>query len=336
MRLEERVAAVRRFNRFYTQQIGVLNEGLLDSPFSLTEVRVLYELAHRADQLGREGQSSPSTLRNAVAGKRRQRTPSTARELCARLGLDPGYLSRMLRGFARRGLITRQASASDGRSRYLALTAKGRRAFAPLEARSDAQVRAWLAHLSPAEQKRLVERLQQVEQALGAKSGPENPERPAYTLRPPRPGDMGWVTERHGELYAREYGYDARFEALVAEIVAKFLRHFEPARERCWIAEWNGERVGSVFLVKLSAKVAKLRLLLVEPQARGLGIGRRLVEECIRFARRRGYQKIKLWTQSELEAARHLYQATGFRLIGRKRHRDFGKPLVAETWALHL
>jgi DNA-binding MarR family transcriptional regulator/GNAT superfamily N-acetyltransferase len=308
MRMEERVAAVREFNRFYTKQIGVLSDGFLESPFSLTEVRVLYELAHR---------QAPR-----------------ARELCADLGLDAGYLSRILQRFERSGLITRHAAKEDGRSSHLSLTAQGLKAFAPLEARSAAQVRARLRRLSASEQERVVARLRAVQKSLQPQPAAQTEWRPVYSLRAHRPGDMGWVTERHGALYAPEY--DERFEALIAEVVAHFLRHFDPRYEHCWIAEVNGERAGSVFLVKSAPGVAKLRLLLVEPWARGLGIGRRLVEECIRFARQRGYRKIELWTQSELKVARHIYEATGFRIVERKRHRHFGKPLVAETWEMSL
>ncbi len=302
---DQRAAALRRFNRFYTRQIGVLNEGLLLSAFSLTEARVLYELAHR---------EQPS-----------------ASELSVELGLDAGYLSRILRSLERRGLLAREPSADDGRRRHLALTRKGRAAFAKLDARSQEEVRGILARLSDPEQGRLLEAMQTIERLLGA-PGPG----PAYILRPPQPGDMGWVVHRHGVLYAQEYGWDEQFEALVASIVAEFIRTHDPKRERCWIAERDGEAVGSVFLVKHTESVAKLRLLLVEPSARGLGIGGRLVGECVRTARRLGYRKLTLWTQQTLEAARRIYQQAGFRLVGSEPHHSFGHDLIGETWELEL
>jgi DNA-binding MarR family transcriptional regulator/N-acetylglutamate synthase-like GNAT family acetyltransferase len=304
--LEQRVEAARRFNRFYTRRIGVLREGAYKSPFSLTEVRVLYELAHR-DQ-------------------------PTATELGRELGLDAGYLSRILRGFERRGLILKTRSADDGRQSHLALTPLGRKVFAPLNARSHGEMAAMLRQLSPAARARLIAAMRTIEQLLG-----ERPEPPApQLLRPPRAGELGWVVERHGALYAQEYGYDEEFEALVAEIVAHFVQHYDAKRERCWIAERDGEPVGCVFLVKQSPTIAKLRLLLVDPSARGSGLGTRLVSECVGFARRAGYRKLTLWTQSELRAARRLYQAAGFHLVHRKRHTSFGKGLVAETWDLAL
>jgi DNA-binding MarR family transcriptional regulator/N-acetylglutamate synthase-like GNAT family acetyltransferase len=302
----QRVAAVRRFNRFYTARIGVLHEGLLHSPFSLTEARVLYELAHR-DQ-------------------------PTATELGKDLGLDAGYLSRILRGFTQRGLVARTSSTADGRQTLLSLTRKGRGAFAPLDARSREEVGAMLSARGSPEQARLIQAMRTIEELLAPR-----PQRAAsYILRPHQPGDMGWVVHRHGVLYALEYGWDERFEALVATVVAKFIAHFDPTRERCWMAEKDGEVVGSVFLVKQSRTVAKLRLLLVEPNARGCGIGARLVGECVRFARRVGYRKITLWTNSVLRAARHLYKEAGFRLIHREPHRSFGHDLVGETWELAL
>jgi DNA-binding MarR family transcriptional regulator/GNAT superfamily N-acetyltransferase len=313
MKSSDHIEAVRAFNRFYTKQIGILRDGLLYNPFSLAETRVLYELAHRRDL--------------------------TAKELCRDLDLDPGYLSRTLRDFGRRNLVARHPVPSDGRSCRLALTVLGHKQFSELEARSNSVVEKMLAHLSGPEQQRLVAAMRSIETALAPRdesTESASPVRRSYNVRHHRPGDMGWVVARHGSLYASEYGYDMRFEALVAEIVAHFVQNFDSKRERCWIAEMDGEPVGSVFLVKLTDKVAKLRLLLVEPRARGLGIGKRLVDECIRFARERGYKKIKLWTQSELDAARGIYRAAGFTIIGRKRHRDFGKPLVAETWELKL
>ncbi len=302
----QRVEAARQFNRFYTRKIGVLREGAYQSPFSLTEVRVLYELAHRdrptASALGRE------------------------------LGLDAGYLSRILRGFERRGLLRKTRSADDGRQSHLALTVQGRRVFAPLDARSHHEVAALLGGLAPAAQQHVVTAMGTIERLLGDGLEPAR----SYRLRAPRPGDLGWVVHRHGALYAQEYRYNQAFEALVAAIVAHFVQHLNPRRERCWIAERNGAVVGSVFLVKHAATVARLRLLLVEPQARGLGIGRQLVSECVRFAREAGYRKVTLWTQSELRAARRLYEAAGFALVRAKRHRSFGRALVAETWELEL
>jgi len=303
---DQRVKAMRRFNRFYTKRIGVLHEGLLGSPYSLTEVRVLYELAHR--------------------------DKPTAAELSKELGVDPGYLSRILRSFQKRGLITKARSEADGRQSHLSLTARGRKAFAPLDRRSHDEIQAMLIDLSATDQHRLVQAMQTIETVLGSPREPKVP----FLLRPHQPGDMGWVIHRHGALYAQEYGWDETFEALVAEIGAKFLREFDPKRERCWIAEREGEIVGSVFLVKKSPTVAKLRLMYVEPKARGLGIGKRLVEECMRFARQVGYRKITLWTNSVLLAARHIYQKAGFRLVHEERHHSFGHDLIGETWELKL
>ena len=304
--LDQRVDAVRRFNRSYTKRIGVLHEGLLGSRYSLTEVRVLYELAHR--------------------------DKPTAAELSRELGLDPGYLSRILRSFPKRGLISKARSAADGRQSHLSLTARGRKAFAPLDRRSHDEIRAMLIDLSATDQHRMVQAMQTIETVLGSPREPKVP----YLLRPHQPGDMGWVIHRHGGLYAQEYGWDETFEALVAEIAAKFIREFDPKRERCWIVEREGEIVGSVFLVKKSQTVAKLRLMYVEPKARGLGIGKRLVEECIRFARQVGYRKMTLWTNSVLLAARHIYQKAGFRLVHEERHHSFGHDLIGETWELEL
>jgi DNA-binding MarR family transcriptional regulator/N-acetylglutamate synthase-like GNAT family acetyltransferase len=303
---EQRIAIVRRFNRFYTKQIGLLGESYLETPFSLTEARVLYELAHR---------ERPS-----------------ATELARELALDAGYLSRILRGFERRRLLTRTRSKSDARQSHLALTARGRAAFAPVEARSREDISALLTRLGPAEQRRLLDAMRTIEAMLGDAPGAKA----SYVLRPHQPGDMGWVVHRHGALYAQEYGFDERFESLVAGVVAKFVERYDARRERCWIAEKDGEIVGSVFLVRRSRSVAQLRLLLVEPKARGLGIGERLVTECVRFARQAGYRKITLWTNSVLRAARHLYQATGFRRVHREKHRSFGRALVGETWELSL
>jgi DNA-binding MarR family transcriptional regulator/GNAT superfamily N-acetyltransferase len=300
------VEAVRGFNRFYTRQIGVLREGLLDSPFSLTEVRVMYELAHRA---------SPS-----------------AAELAQDLGLDPGYLSRMLSGFERRGLIERKPSEVDGRRSLLSLTEQGRATYAPLDVRAREDIERLLGQLAPAARSRLVAAMQSIETILGAAGDNGEP----FLLRTHQPGDMGLVVHRHGVLYAQEYGWDERFEALVARIVADFIQHEDPKRERCWIAERAGEIIGSVFLVKKSKTVAKLRLLLVEPSARGLGVGSRLVQECERFARQAGYRKIVLWTNHVLKDARRIYEKAGYRLVREEPHHDFGEGLIGETWELAL
>ena len=301
------VATVRHFNRFYTQRIGVLHEGLLESPFSLTEVRVLYELAQR-DRL-------------------------TATDLARDLGLDAGYLSRILRNFQRRRLITRRPAPADRRRSLLSLTAAGRRAFAPLDARASDEVADALSALSSAEQARLVEAMQTIERLLlpDGRAAPRS-----FVLRPPEPGDFGWVVHRHGAIYGREYGWGEAFEGLTAEIVARFIRKFDAQRERCWIAEADGDRVGSVFLVRQSKTVARLRLLLVEPEARGMGIGTRLVEACIRFARQAGYRRITLWTNEVLYAARRIYEKAGFRLVHAERHEAFGEHNVGETWELAL
>jgi DNA-binding MarR family transcriptional regulator/GNAT superfamily N-acetyltransferase len=302
----QHVDAVRRFNRFYTRQIGLLGKGYLDSPFTLAEVRVLYEVAHRG---------SP-----------------TASEIAQALGLDAGYLSRMLLSFRKRGYLARKTSEKDARQSHLSLTRKGRAAFDGLEAKSAAGVAKMIEGLPPAEQDRLTEAMRTIEGLLGERVEPKAP----YLLRTHQPGDMGWVIHRHGVLYAKEYGWDERFEALVAQIAAEFIQKFDAKRERCWIVERQGAIVGSVFLVKKSDRVAKLRLLLVEPSARGLGIGGRLVDECVRFARQAGYRTITLWTQSMLDAARSIYRKAGFSVVKRERHQSFGHRLTGETWELSL
>lgn len=301
-----RISAVRQFNRFYTRQIGLLQEGYLASPFSLTEVRVLYELAHG------------------------ERTTATA--LGRSLRLDAGYLSRLLRGFEKRGLVAREPSPVDGRQSFLVLTGAGRAAFAPLDARSREDIGTMLSPLPDRDQDRLVGAMETIERVLGERRDSSTP----YLIRPHQPDDMGWIVHRHGVLYAREYGWDERFEALVAGIVATFIEQLDPKRERCWIAEREGDVIGSVFLVRQSECVAKLRLLLVEPAARGLGVGTRLVDECVRFARSAGYATITLWTNDVLHAARHLYERAGFRLIHSEPHHSFGHDLVGETWELDL
>jgi DNA-binding MarR family transcriptional regulator/GNAT superfamily N-acetyltransferase len=302
----QRVESVRRFNRFYTKQIGVLHEKLLRSPFPLTEARVIYELAHHEK--------------------------TTATELSIELGLDAGYLSRLLGSFKKRGLIHKQPSQTDGRQSILSLTERGQEAFSMLNSRSRSEVGAMLSDFSAADQNRLVKAMQTIEELLGAQ--PEH--KVAYLLRPHQSGDMGWVAHRHGVLYAEEYGWDEQFEALVASIVAKFVQHYKPKLERCWMAEMGGEIVGSVFLVRKSRTVAQLRLLLVEPKARGLGIGTRLVNECIRFARQVGYRKIVLWTNSVLNAARHIYEEANFHLVHEEPHHSFGHDLIGQTWELKL
>lgn len=304
--LPAQIESIRRFNRFYTRQIGVLEEGLLQSPYSLTEARVIYELAHQEH--------------------------TTATELAAELKLDAGYLSRILRDFAKRGLIDKQPSETDGRQTVLSLTPEGQAAFALLNSRSRNQIEAMLNGLSATDQTRLTDSMATIEKLLGS-----TPERSVpYLLRPHQPGDMGWVVQRHGVLYNTEYGFDETFEALVAGIVADFIKNFDPKKERCWMAEANGEIVGSVFLVKKTDEIAKLRLLIVDPKARGLGIGKRLVEECVRFGRQVGYKKITLWTNNVLTAARHIYQSVGFQLVDEDPHHSFGHDLVGETWELDL
>jgi DNA-binding MarR family transcriptional regulator len=301
--MDSPVEAVRRFNRFYTRRIGVLGERALYRPYSLAEARVLYELGHR------DG--------------------ATAAALAGELGLDPGYLSRILKAFARRGLVSAGRTAGDARRRPLSLTAAGRKACAALEARSRKEVGAMLGRLAEPARLRLAGAMGEVESLL---EGPSS----EVSLRAHRPGDIGWVVQRHGALYHQEYGWDERFEALVAGIAKDFIEKLDPARERCWIAETGGRPVGCVFLVKNSTTVAKLRLLLVEPEARGLGIGKRLVAECIAFARAKGYRRLVLWTQSNLAAARAIYKAAGFRLAKRERHHAFGYDLTGEYWELEL
>ena len=305
-KIEARIDAVRRFNRSFTRRIGVLREGLLHSPYSLTEARILFEIADR-DEV-------------------------TASDLARGLGLDPGYLSRTLAGLERRALIGRAPSESDGRRRLLSLTPEGEDAFSLLDGRSREEVAEMLGDLPEEDQRRLLEAMRTIEDILDTDFKFAEP----FFLRQHEPGDMGWIVHRHGVLYAREYGWDERFEALVARIVSDFIDGYDPRRERCWIAEMAGEIVGCVFIVKESDTVAKLRLLLVEPKARGLGLGTRLVEECIRFARNRDYETLTLWTNSVLHAARHIYEEQGFRLVEEEEHRSFGKDLVGQNWELEL
>jgi DNA-binding MarR family transcriptional regulator/GNAT superfamily N-acetyltransferase len=307
---DDGIAAVRRFNRLYTRQIGVLRKNFLDSPYSLGEARVLYEIA-----------SSQAP---------------TASEIGRTLDLDAGYLSRVLRNFERSGLIRRTVSPTDARQSHLALSPRGRQAFAPLERRSQRDTAAMLQKLAPADQARLIEAMTTIETLIGGKAEAAGPSPRAYKLHAPVPGDFGWIVARHAELYAQEYGWTEPFEGLCAQIVADFANKNDPKRERCWIAEMNGENVGCIFLVKDSESVARIRLLIVDPKARGLGLGARLVDECIRFAGSAGYQKITLWTHSVLKAARHIYQKAGFRLTRTERHKSWGHPVVSEYWDLEL
>jgi DNA-binding MarR family transcriptional regulator/GNAT superfamily N-acetyltransferase len=304
--LERQAGSVRAFNRFYTRLIGLLEEGQLKSPYSLSELRVLYELDHR------EG--------------------LTAAGLGRDLGLDAGYLSRILKKFETKGILERLPSAEDGRQSLLALTPAGRAAFAPLNAESQKQIAALLAPLTAEDRAAVVEAMARIQCLLGDGPAPKV----SYILRPPEPGDVCWAVSRQAALYTREYGWDGGFETLVAEIAAKFLADFDASCERCWIAEREGKIVGSVFLVKDTAEVAKLRMLYVDPEARGLGIGKRLVKECIRFARTRGYRSVTLWTNDILVAARGIYEAAGFTLVEEEPHHSFGKDLVGQYWTLTL
>ena len=315
---DARIDTVRRFNRFYTRRIGVLHEGLLDSNFTLTESRLLWELAH-ADRL-------------------------TATDLARMLELDTGYLSRLLSGLKERGLIKGRRSPDDARQQHLRLSAAGRRAFAPLDTRSRADVSALLATLAEPHQQRLLASMSTIEQLLGAPAAHARAQTEPCTLRPHRAGDIGWVVSRHGALYTEEFGWNLRFEALVARIAADFIDRFDAQREACWIAEHAGERVGSVFLVQARDDAtqapiegsAQLRMLLIEPSARGSGLGKRLVDECTRFARRAGYQKIMLWTNANLSAARAIYAKAGYALTHSEAHHSFGHELVGEIWELAL
>jgi DNA-binding MarR family transcriptional regulator/GNAT superfamily N-acetyltransferase len=304
--LPERIAAVRHFNRFYTQQIGVLQETLLSSRFSLTEMRVLYELAN---------------------GER-----ITASDLIARLGVDGGYLSRILSRFEHNGLLRKTSASHDARQSILTLTTRGRKTFAPLEEASKRDVGRLLDRLSEPGQAQLLQAMQSIESLIASPAGSAED----VVLRTHKPGDIGWVVKRHGEIYAQEYGWNEEFEALIAELCANFIRKLNPARERCWIAARGSERLGCVFLVEESKTVARLRMLLVEPSARGLGIGTKLVDECLGFARVTGYRKMVLWTNDVLAAARRRYEAVGFRLVKEERHQSFGQKLVGQHWELEL
>jgi len=300
------IALVRAFNRDYTRRIGVLGEALLESPYSLTEARVIYEIA--------------------------QRPEVTARELAADLDLDRGYLSRILKRFTQQKLLMQSASAEDGRRRNLTLTAAGKRSFAQLDRRSRQQVADMLSGLDSTRRQAVLTGMQSVQRALEGTGRTEPGGSAEVVYRAHRPGDMGWVVQRHGELYFQEYGWDETFEALVAEIASEFIRRLDADRERCWVAEKDGRRVGCIFLVAGEAGAAKLRLLLVEPEARGLGIGRRLIAECVEFARAAHYSRVVLWTQESLAAARHLYSQASFHRTAAEPHRSFGHDLVGETW----
>jgi DNA-binding MarR family transcriptional regulator len=302
----QRVEVVRSFNRFYTAKLGLLHKGFLQSPFSLAESRVLFEVA---------------TAENP-----------TATTVGKELGIDAGYLSRILSDFETRRLLCRKPSASDRRQSILSLTKHGRKAFDELDARSRDEIGAMIDSLGGTDKGRLIEAMRTIQSLLGGRPRSNA----SYVLRSLRPGDAGWVVHRHGVLYAAEYGWDEQFEALVASIVANFIERFDPKLERGWIAEREGENVGSVFLVKHTKWVAKLRLLLVEPTARGLGIGTRLVEECTQFARQVGYRKIILWTNDVLRDARKLYARAGYTLVRQAPHHSFGKDLVGETWELSI
>lgn len=300
------VELVRGFNRAYTQWIGLLRESFLKTSFSLTQARVLYEIAQRPG------------VRSA--------------DLVRSLAIDAGYLSRLLQGFEQAHLVRRSIWKHDGRVSQLSLTGAGRKAFESLNSRSDAEISKMLGNLSNQEQQELVGSMTRIQRLLGPRAEVSQ----HVELRMHRPGDIGWVVARHGELYAQEYGWDSRFEGLVAEIAGKFLTHFDGQRERCWIAEHNGNRVGCVFLVTQSKTVAKLRLLLVEPSTRGMGIGTKLVAECVDFARSAGYRKITLWTNDVLTAARRIYEKAGFRLVKEEKHHSFGHDLVGQFWEVKL
>jgi DNA-binding MarR family transcriptional regulator/GNAT superfamily N-acetyltransferase len=304
--IEKRVHAIRQFNRFYTQKIGVLGDGHLTTQFSLTEARILYELAHR--------------------------DLCTAGDIAKDLGLDPGYLSRILRKFTRKDLITRAASDTDGRAQMIVLTKAGVKAFALLNEKASVEIKTLLQQLSDEAQESVVRSMGVIQSKLQPDCKIDQP----VVFRSHQPGDMGWITYRQARLYFEEYGWNEEFEALVASIIAQFIQNYDPTKEHCWIAERGTEILGSVFLIKESDTTAKLRLLYVESQARGMGLGMRLVQECIRFARRAGYKTIVLWTNDILHAARHIYERCGFVLVSEEKHFSFGKHLVAQTWQVDL
>jgi len=318
------IAAVRRFSRFYTQRLKVLDEHLLDGPFSLPEARVVYELAHLVKPNAQDADGN-----NAGA---------SAAALAEILEMDASYLSRVLRALERRDFVSRQRSSNDGREVVLSLTAQGRKAAQRNEQQSCRQVSKMLESIDPAAQERLLLALQTVESALShhQKSTSELPSASPVVFRAPEPGDFGWVIQAHGRLYAQEYHWDERFEALVAKITAQFVESFQPQWERCWIAELNGQNVGSVFVVRQSKTIAKLRLLVLEPAARGHGIGRQLVEQSIRFAQQKGYRSLVLWTNKNLIAAVKLYESLGFELQSEEAHDSFGHSLIGQNYSLKL
>jgi DNA-binding MarR family transcriptional regulator/N-acetylglutamate synthase-like GNAT family acetyltransferase len=303
--LAEPVVAVRGFNRFYTNVIGVLRDNLLHTPYSLTEARVIFELA--------------------------QRDATEVADLRRSLDLDAGYLSRILARFEADGLVRRERSETDARRQVIRLTPSGRAAYGDLDERSAKEIAAMLDRLSETDRRRLLGAMATIQELLGEAVRPD-----LVVLRPPVAGDMGWVVQRHGALYADEYGWDDSFEALVARIVADYIANRDPKREAAWIAEVDGQPVGCVFCVKRDDRQAQLRLLLVEPGARGLGIGGRLVAECVRFARQAGYDELVLWTNDVLADARRVYERAGFRLVEEGKHHSFGKDLVEQTWSLDL
>jgi DNA-binding MarR family transcriptional regulator/GNAT superfamily N-acetyltransferase len=304
---EQRISIIRNFNRLITRRIGALREGLLHSPYSLTESRIIFEIA--------------------------QRENLTASDLTKELGLDAGYLSRVLNSLEQKEIIDKVRSEQDARQRILHLTSKGQKAFDLLNQRSHDEIAELLNELAERDQQRLINAMETIEDLLEGK-GLKFSE--PFFLRQHEPGDMGSIVHKHGVIYAEEYGWDERFEALVSQIVADFINNYKPNKERCWIAEMDGEVVGSIFVVQDNETTAKLRLLLVDPKARGLGLGTNLVEECIRFAKRTGYKKLVLWTNSVLKDARHIYQKTGFKLIAEEKHHSFGHDLIGETWELQL
>jgi DNA-binding MarR family transcriptional regulator/GNAT superfamily N-acetyltransferase len=309
---DQHIAAARRFNRFYTRQIGVLRKNFLDSPYSLGEARVIYEIA-----------SDPP--------------PPTASNIGRALDLDAGYLSRMLRNFERRGLVERKVSPKDARQSHLALSPRGRKAFKVLDDLSQHDIGTMLDKLAPADQTRLIEAMHTIETLLEPSAAKPAPaQQRGYTLRDPMPGDFGWIVKRHAELYAQEYKWREPFEGVCAQIVADYVNNHDAKRERCWIAEMDGENVGCIFVAKEADEVARIRLLLVDPKARGLGLGARLTEEAVRFAREAGYKKMTLWTHSVLKAARHIYQKSGFKLTRTEKHKSWGQPVVSEHWDLEF
>jgi DNA-binding MarR family transcriptional regulator/GNAT superfamily N-acetyltransferase len=304
--LAQNVATVRAFSRFYTRLVGLLDEGMHELPYTMTEARVLFEL-------GQQNETDLARLRSD-------------------LGIDSGYMTRIVAGLQNRDLVATRKSATDGRRQILALTEAGSQVYEALDQRSADQIATLLQPLSPAQQRRVTTSMNEIRTVLANEPAPTRP----FTLRAARSGDYGWVVARHGEIYTEEYGWDARFEALVARIVADYVDHHDPAREAAWIAEVGGERVGSIFCVAQDAETAKLRLLFVDPATRGMGVGRGLVDECIRFARAAGYSRMVLWTVDELGAARRIYEAAGFKLADEEPIDHFGHHVMSQTWSLDL